>query len=56
MSENGRQRFLELLQNLTGILLLYPQGSVEILDDSDDVENRWARLLLQTFVQVDSEV
>ena len=40
MSENGRQRFLELLQNFTGILLLYPQGSVEILDDSDDVENR----------------
>ena len=40
MSENGRQRFLELLQNCTGILLLYPQGSVKILDNSDDIENR----------------
>ena len=37
MSENGRQRFFS---NFTGILLLYPQGSVEFLDNSDDIENR----------------
>ena len=28
------------MQHFTGIIILYPQGSVEILDDSDDIENR----------------